>query len=28
VIEVTGPPTRLLSNFVRGISHMPVRIPG
>jgi cytochrome P450 len=28
VIEVTGPPTRLLSNFVRGNSHMPVRIPG
>ncbi len=28
VIEVTGPPTRLLSNFVRGISHLPVRIPG
>ena len=28
VIEVIGPPTRLLSNFVRGISHLPVRIPG
>ena len=28
VIEVVGPPTRLLSNFVRGISHLPVRIPG
>ena len=27
-IEVTGPPTRLLSNFVRGISELPVRIPG
>jgi len=26
-IEVTGPPTRLLSNFVRGISDLPVRIP-
>ncbi len=28
VIEVTGPPTRLLSNFVRGISDLQVRIPG
>jgi cytochrome P450 len=28
VIEVTGEPTRLLSNFVRGISSLPVRIPG
>jgi cytochrome P450 len=28
VIEVTGPPTRLLSNFVRGISELQVRIPG
>jgi cytochrome P450 len=28
VIEVTGPPKRLLSNFVRGISELPVRIPG
>ena len=27
-IEVTGPPKRLLSNFVRGISELPVRIPG
>jgi cytochrome P450 len=28
LIEVTGPPTRLLSNFVRGISDLQVRIPG
>ncbi|HRH89977.1 MAG TPA: cytochrome P450, partial [Rubrivivax sp.] len=28
VIEVVGPPKRLLSNFVRGISELPVRIPG
>ena len=28
VIEVIGEPTRLLSNFVRGISQLPVRIPG
>lgn len=28
LIEVTGPPKRLLSNFVRGISALPVRIPG
>ena len=28
VIEVTGEPTRLLSNFVRGISELRVRIPG
>ncbi len=28
VIEVVGEPTRLLSNFVRGITHLPVRIPG
>jgi cytochrome P450 len=28
VIEVTGPPKRLLSNFVRGISELQVRIPG
>jgi cytochrome P450 len=27
-IEVVGPPKRLLSNFVRGISELPVRIPG
>ena len=27
-IEVMGPPQRLLSNFVRGISSLPVRIPG
>ena len=28
VIEVVGEPTRMLSNFVRGITHLPVRIPG
>ena len=28
VIEVMGPPTRVRSAFVRGYSHMPVRIPG
>jgi cytochrome P450 len=28
VIEVTSEPTRLLSNFVRGISDLQVRIPG
>ncbi len=28
VIEVTGEPTRLNSNFVKGSSHLPVRIPG
>jgi len=28
VIEVTGEPTRTLSNFVRGYSALPVRIPG
>ncbi|MBN8507846.1 MAG: cytochrome P450 [Burkholderiales bacterium] len=28
VIEVMGPPKRVLSNFVRGISSLPVRIPG
>ena len=28
VIEVAGEPKRLLSNFVRGITHLPVRIPG
>ena len=27
-IEVMGPPQRLLSNFVRGITSLPVRIPG
>jgi hypothetical protein len=27
VIEVTGEPTRLNSNFVKGYSHLPVRIP-
>ena len=27
VIEVVGEPKRLLSNFVRGITHLPVRIP-
>jgi cytochrome P450 len=28
VIEVTGEPTRLHSNFVKGYSRLPVRIPG
>ena len=28
VIEVTGEPTRLASNFVKGYSRLPVRIPG
>ena len=28
VIEVVGEPTRTLSNFVRGFTHLPVRIPG
>jgi len=28
VIEVMGPPTRVRSSFVRGYTHMPVRIPG
>ncbi len=28
VIEVLGPPKRILSNFVRGITELPVRIPG
>ncbi len=27
VIEVTGEPTRLNSNFVKGYTHLPVRIP-
>jgi cytochrome P450 len=27
-IEVVGPPTRVRSSFVRGFSHLPVRIPG
>ncbi|MEI6723778.1 MAG: cytochrome P450 [Betaproteobacteria bacterium] len=27
VIEVVGEPTRVLSNFVRGFTHLPVRIP-
>jgi cytochrome P450 len=27
-IEVVGEPTRVLSNFVRGFTHLPVRIPG
>jgi cytochrome P450 len=26
-IEVVGPPTRIRSSFVRGFSHLPVRIP-
>ena len=28
VIEVVGEPTRVVSSFVRGFSHLPVRIPG
>jgi cytochrome P450 len=28
VIEVMGPPTRIRSSFVRGYSHLPVRLPG
>ena len=28
VIEVVGEPTRIRSSFVRGYSHLPVRIPG
>jgi cytochrome P450 len=28
VIEVVGEPTRVRSSFVRGYSHLPVRIPG
>ena len=28
VIEVVGPPKRVLSNFVRGFTELPVRIPG
>ena len=28
VIEVVGPPVRVRSTFVRGFSHLPVRIPG
>src|SRR6202030_3708001 len=28
VIEVVGEPTRIRSAFVRGFSHLPVRIPG
>ncbi|MBL0148615.1 MAG: cytochrome P450 [Ideonella sp.] len=28
VIEVMGPPTRVRSSFVRGYTHLPVRIPG
>jgi cytochrome P450 len=27
VIEVVGEPKRVLSNFVRGFTHLPVRIP-
>jgi cytochrome P450 len=27
-IEVVGPPRRVLSNFVRGYTALPVRIPG
>ena len=28
VIEVVGEPQRVLSNFVRGFTHLPVRLPG
>ena len=28
VVEVVGEPTRVLSNFVRGFTHLPVRLPG
>ena len=28
VIEVVGPPVRVRSNFVNGITALPVRIPG
>ncbi|MDO9285161.1 MAG: cytochrome P450, partial [Aquabacterium sp.] len=28
VIEVVGEPRRTMSNFVRGFTHLPVRIPG
>ena len=28
VIEVVGEPTRVLSNFVHGFTHLPVRLPG
>jgi cytochrome P450 len=28
VIEVVGEPRRTLSNFVRGFTHLPVRLPG
>ena len=28
VIEVVGEPKRVLSNFVRGFTHLPVRLPG
>ena len=27
-IEVVGPPQRTLSNFVRGFTDLPVRLPG
>ena len=27
-IEVVGPPVRVFSNFVRGFTELPVRIPG
>ena len=27
-IEVVGPPQRVFSNFVRGYTELPVRIPG
>ena len=28
VIEVAGEPKRVLSNFVRGLTYLPVRLPG
>ena len=28
VIEVMGEPKRVLSNFVRGFTYLPVRLPG
>ena len=28
VIEVVGEPKRVLSNFVRGFTQLPVRLPG
>ena len=28
VIEVTGEPTKLTANFVKGYSRLPLRMPG